>query len=87
MHQRTALHYLGVTSADIEGCIQAPSIAIARQRLERMKDRARWNYYRLAASLNEDDDHETLHALAEVLEQLESVTIPSPLARSLRRVA
>jgi hypothetical protein len=49
-----ALKQLGLTDADLAGCRQAPTLAIAKERLERIKHVGKRAYRRLALDLHPD---------------------------------
>lgn len=84
------LRLLGVTATDLAEVQQAPSLAVARERLNALKERARQQYHRLALELHPDrtggDEAkaERFRAVTEVYERLMEVQptprCPRPLA-------
>jgi uncharacterized protein (DUF1499 family) len=87
MSQREVLHLLGVTTADIQACLDAPNHVVAQQQLERMRDRARRNYDRIAPVLFMQNRANDLRELTETMEYLESVSFRLPVPASFQRVA
>ena len=76
MDQREVLHRLGVTDADIQGCLQAPTIALARLRLEQMQSVARRRYHAVALDLHPDltgDDEPKMRELQGIAEVYDTV--------------
>lgn len=71
MDQRAALHLLGITDADIEGIVQAPTLKLACERLTQMQAAARRMYHRIALDLHPDrtgGDEAKLRKLQEISE-------------------